>query len=86
MRSMQEMNERLPTMRSARCGLHSSLRASDDGLSFVLRPIASGDSLPASLLPFSLPLDGSIRLDRFGPYVREHVWYGAAVVEKTGGH
>lgn len=51
-----------------------------------LRPIASGDSLPASLLPFSVLLDGSIRLDRFGPYVREHVWYGAAVIQKTRGH
>jgi len=51
-----------------------------------LRPIASGDSLPASLIPFSILLDGSITLDRFGPYISEHVWYGSEVVHKTGGH
>jgi len=33
-----------------------------------LRPIASGDSLQASLIPFSIILDGSITLDRFGPH------------------
>ena len=41
-----------------------------------LRPVASGDSLPASLIPFSVILDKSISLDRFGPYISEHVWYG----------
>jgi len=51
-----------------------------------LRPVASGDSLPASLIPFSILLDGSITLDRFGPYVSEHVWYGSAVLHKTGAH
>ena len=51
-----------------------------------LRPVASGDSLGASLIPFSILLDGSITLDRFGPYVSEHVWYGPAVLRKTGGH
>jgi hypothetical protein len=51
-----------------------------------LRPIASADSLPGSLIPFSVLLDGSIRLDRFGPYVREHVWYGSWIVVKTSGH
>ena len=50
------------------------------------RPIASGDSLPASLIPFSLLLDGSIALDRFGPYVTEHVPYASAVLHKKGGH
>jgi hypothetical protein len=38
-----------------------------------LRPIASGDSLPASLVPFSLLLDRSRALDRFGPYIHQHV-------------
>jgi hypothetical protein len=38
-----------------------------------LRPIASGDFLPASMIPFSILLDGSIALDRFGPYVNERV-------------
>src|SRR5579863_4798672 len=51
-----------------------------------LRPVASGDSLPASLVPFSIVLDGSITLDRFGPYVSEHVWYASAVLHNTGRH
>src|SRR5579883_1412189 len=51
-----------------------------------LRPIASGDSLPGSLVPFSVWLDGSLRLDRFGPYIHDHVWYGWAVVHQSGGH
>lgn len=51
-----------------------------------LRPVASGDSLPASLIPLSIVLDGSIALDRFGPYVSEHVWYSSAVLHKTGRH
>ncbi len=51
-----------------------------------LRPIASGDSLPASLIPFSILLDGSIALDRFGPYMSQHVRYASAVLHKTGGH
>jgi hypothetical protein len=33
--------------------------------------IASGDTVPASFLPFSLLLDGSLSLERFYPYVRE---------------
>lgn len=51
-----------------------------------LRPIASGDSLPAALVPFSILLDRSITLDRFGPYLSQHVWYAPAIVEKSGGH
>jgi hypothetical protein len=51
-----------------------------------LRPIASGDSLPSSLIPFSILLDGSIALDRFGPYISEHVWYSSAVLYKTDRH
>jgi len=51
-----------------------------------LRPIASGDSLPASLIPFSVLLDGSVRLDRFGPYLDEHVAYESSVIQKSGGH
>lgn len=51
-----------------------------------LRPIASGDSLPASLIPFSILLDGSINLDRFGPYISQHVAYGSAVLHKSGSH
>jgi hypothetical protein len=51
-----------------------------------LRPVASGDSLPASLIPLSVLLDKSISLDRFGPYVTEHIWYGSTVVRNTRGH
>jgi hypothetical protein len=51
-----------------------------------LRPVASGDSLPGSLIPFSLLLDGSITLDRFGPYLEGQVAYGQSVVHKAGGH
>jgi hypothetical protein len=51
-----------------------------------LRPVASGDSLGPSLVPFSILLDGSITLDRFGPYIHEHVWYGSVVLHKTGQH
>ena len=51
-----------------------------------LRPVASGDSLAASLIPFSILFDGSITLDRFGPYMSEHVWYASAVLRKKGRH
>jgi hypothetical protein len=51
-----------------------------------LRPVPSGDSLPASLIPFSILLDGSITLDRFGPYITEQVWYGPGVLRKVDGH
>jgi hypothetical protein len=49
-----------------------------------LRPIASGDSLGTSLIPFSVVLDGSIRLDRFGPHIAEHVRYADSVVRQRG--
>ena len=51
-----------------------------------VRPIASGDSLPAALIPFSILLDRSPTLDRFGPYLSQHVWFAPAVVQKVGGH
>lgn len=51
-----------------------------------LRPIASGDSLPASLIPFSILLDGSVTLDRFGPYVREHIPSQSRVLRRNGAH
>jgi hypothetical protein len=37
-----------------------------------LRLISSGDTIPASLIPFSLLLDGSITLDRFYPWYKTH--------------
>jgi hypothetical protein len=49
-----------------------------------LRPIASGDTLPASLLPFSILLDHTLRLDRFGPWVDKHAQYSYAVVRIRG--
>lgn len=51
-----------------------------------LRPIDSSDSLPASLLPFSLALDHSITLDRFMPWLRSHVWYTPYVTHQAHGH
>ena len=45
-----------------------------------LRPVASGDSLPAALIPFSLWLDGSIALNRFGPWMDRQVPYGRDVL------
>ncbi len=50
-----------------------------------LRPIASGDSLPAALIPVSILLDHSVALDRFGPYLRDHVWYAKFVTRQVGG-
>ena len=51
-----------------------------------LRPVASGDSLPAALIPFAICLDGTVHLDRFGPWIDEHISYGPTVVRKSGGH
>ncbi|HUK14922.1 MAG TPA: hypothetical protein VLW65_00850 [Bryobacteraceae bacterium] len=51
-----------------------------------LRPIAAGDSLPSSLIPFSVMLDGSIALDRFGPYLDKNVPYAPGVIRKAKGH
>jgi len=51
-----------------------------------LRPIAGSDSFPTSLVPLSLWLDGTPRLDRFGPYVHDHIPYADSVVRQTAGH
>jgi hypothetical protein len=51
-----------------------------------LRPIASGDSLPASLIPFSIILDGSSTLDRFGPYINSQAPYAPEIIYKSGRH
>ncbi len=51
-----------------------------------LRPVASGDSLPAALIPFSVVLDGTLTLDRFGPWMHRHIPYSSEVVEERGGH
>jgi hypothetical protein len=49
-----------------------------------LRPIAAGDSLPAALIPFSVMLDHSITLDRFGSWFQDHATYGLA--QRSRGH
>src|SRR6266568_1726359 len=49
-----------------------------------LRPVTAGDSLPASLIPFSVLLDRSITLNRFGPWIHDHLWYGPNVVRARG--
>lgn len=51
-----------------------------------LRPIASGDSLPASLIPFSLLLDGSVSLDRFAEHIQTQVPYASRVVRQKDTH
>jgi hypothetical protein len=60
------------------------------GLSIVyhanLRPVDSGDSLPASLLPLAILLDHTVTLDRFVPWLRAHVWYTNSVVDQAHGH
>lgn len=50
------------------------------------RPVDSGDSLGASLLPFAVILDHSITLDRFIPGLRGNVWYTPYVIHEAHGH
>jgi hypothetical protein len=50
------------------------------------RPVDSSDTLPGSLIPFSLVLDHTIVLDRFVPWLRGHVWYTPYVIHHTAGH
>jgi len=51
-----------------------------------LQRIAAIDSVGASLLPFSLLLDGSIALDRFQPWFTEHAPQHAAAFLVRHGH
>ncbi|HEX5229838.1 MAG TPA: hypothetical protein VFW44_19135 [Bryobacteraceae bacterium] len=51
-----------------------------------LRPIDASDTLPASLIPFSIVLDHSITLRRFAPWLRGHVWYSRYVTHKKHDH
>jgi hypothetical protein len=37
-----------------------------------LRPIPSGDTAPAALLPFSVVLDHQVTFDRFAPWIEQH--------------
>jgi len=49
-----------------------------------LRPLSSGDSLPAALIPISLMTGHGVSLDGLGPWVREHVPGAFYVVERRG--
>src|SRR5262245_57020438 len=51
-----------------------------------LRPVASGDSLPAALIPLSILLDGSVTLNRFGPWLDAHVPYARDVLVQSHGN
>ena len=50
------------------------------------RPIDSSDTLPASLIPFSVVLDHSVTLDRFFPWLPRHIWYTPYVTHRSHGH
>ncbi len=51
-----------------------------------LRPIAASDSMGIALVPLALVMDGTPRLDRFGPWLEQNVWYAPAVLVKRDGH
>jgi hypothetical protein len=76
--------DRVPSSFRARCVLLFAL------LSVVyhsnLRPIVSSDSLPSSLIPFSVWLDGSVTLDRFAPFLQQQGWYADLVMLRSGSH
>lgn len=50
------------------------------------RPIPSGDTLGAALVPFSLLLDGSPALNRFAPYMLQEIQYGPHILRRAGGN
>jgi len=51
-----------------------------------LRPVDSSDTLPGSLVPLAIVLDHSVTLDRFVPWLRQHVPYTRAVIVTAHGH
>ncbi len=51
-----------------------------------LRPVDSGDALPASLVPFAIFIDHTITLDRFAPWLHSHLWYAPKVIHQAHGH
>jgi hypothetical protein len=51
-----------------------------------LRPVDSGDALPASLVPFAIFIDHTITLDRFAPWLRGHVWYASNAIHQAHGN
>ncbi len=51
-----------------------------------LRPVDSADSLPGSLVPFAIFLDHTVTLDRFAPWIHQHVRHAGEVVHASHGH
>ncbi len=51
-----------------------------------LRPVDSSDTLPGSLIPLAVVLDHSVTLDRFVPWLKQHVPYTRAVIVTRNGH
>jgi hypothetical protein len=51
-----------------------------------LRPVDSSDTLPGSLIPLAIVLDHSVTLDRFVPWLKQHVPYTRAVIVTRNGH
>lgn len=51
-----------------------------------LRPVDSSDTLPGSLVPLAIVLDHSVTLDRFIPWLKQHVPYTGAVIVNVHGH
>ncbi len=49
-----------------------------------LRPIASGDTVPAALLPFSVIFDHQVTLDRFAPWIEAHHELQYAFTQRAG--
>lgn len=50
------------------------------------RPVASGDSLTTSVVPFSILLDHTLNVDRFAPYIRHDIPWGSYTLEPSGRH
>ena len=51
-----------------------------------LRPVAPSDSIPAALLPFAVVLDGSLALDRFGPWLNQALPASQVFLHRKDGH
>jgi hypothetical protein len=51
-----------------------------------LRPVDSADALPGSLIPFAIFLDHTVTLDRFAPWIHNHVRHAGEVIHESHGH
>jgi len=51
-----------------------------------LRPVSSGDTAPAALLPLAVWLDGTITFDRWMPWLDQRYPLGAGFLAKRNGH